>query len=165
MSVSDPIYHDEEAARHHLEAMRWPDGVACPFCTSKEHVKALGGGSMGAGWYHCAECRKKFTVRVGTVWERSHIPLHKWVHATHLLSASKKGMSAHQLHRMLGITYKTAWFMAMRIREAMREGKDFEPMGGNGAPVEVDETFFGGKRRGRGTGGGTAHKGRTRTRL
>lgn len=158
MSITDAIYHDEEAARAHLEGIRWPNGAVCPFCNKQARVKALGGGSMGAGWYHCGECRKKFTVRVGTVWERSHIPLHKWVHATHLLSASKKGISAHQLHRMLGITYKSAWFMAMRIREAMRAGKDFEPMGGNGKTVEIDETFIGGKRRGVGMGGGVGHK-------
>lgn len=155
--VTEAIYHNEDAARAHLEAIRWPDGAVCPYCNRKELVNVLGGTSMGPGWYHCGACRKKFTVRVGTVWERSHIPLHKWVHATYLLSASKKGMSAHQLGRMLGLSYKSAWFMAHRIREAMR-GKDFEPVGGNGSPVEVDETFIGGKRRGKGMGGGTAHK-------
>ena len=102
--LTNPIFQNEEAAREHLEAIRWPDGAVCPFCDTQNHVKALGGDSMGPGWYHCGSCRKKFTVRVGTVYERSKIPLHKWVLATHLLCASKKGMSAHQLHRMLGIT-------------------------------------------------------------
>jgi len=105
-------------------------------------VKALGGKSMGAGWYHCKDCRKKFTVRVGTVYERSKIPLHKWIMATHLMCASKKGMSAHQLHRMLGVTYKTAWFMAHRIREGMTDDGPFGA-GGDGGTVEVDETFIG----------------------
>src|SRR3546814_13128002 len=100
---------------------------------------------MGKGWYHCKDCRKKFTVRVGTLYERSHVKLHKWLMATHLLCSSKKGMSAHQLHRMLGVTYKTAWFMAHRIREAMRPGKNDGPMGGPGKVVEVDETLIGGQ--------------------
>src|SRR5690606_28386886 len=95
------------------------------------------------GVYKCRSCRKPFTVTVGTLYERSHIPLHKWVLATHLLCASKKGMSAHQLHRMLGVTYKTAWFMAHRIREAMREVSP-DPLGGGGKTVEVDETYWGG---------------------
>lgn len=119
MNLTDPIFNDETAARKHLEAIRWPDGPVCPYCGTVDASKALGGQSMGDGWYHCSACRKKFTVRVGSVYERSHIPLHKWVLATHLMCASKKGVSAHQLHRMLGITYKSAWFMAHRIREAM----------------------------------------------
>lgn len=118
--LTSPIYTDETAARKHLEAIRWPDGVTCPLCGGIDKIKTLGGDSMGDGWFHCGDCRKKFTVRVGTVYERSHIPLHKWVLATHLMAASKKGVSAHQLHRMLGITYKSAWFMAHRIRKAMR---------------------------------------------
>ncbi len=142
-NLSDPIYHDEEKAREHLENIRWPDGPYCPFCGVFDSVKALPAkGSMGPGWYHCKDCRKKFTVRVGTVYERSKVPLHKWVLATHLLSASKKGMSAHQLHRMLGVTYKTAWFMCHRIREAMFDA-DPDPMGGKGKVVEADETFIG----------------------
>lgn len=138
--LSNPIYHDEDKARDHLESIRWPDGAVCPFCDKQTTVSALGGKSMGKGWYHCSDCRKKFTVRVGSVFERSHIPLHKWVLATHLMSASKKGMSAHQLHRMLGITYKSAWFMAHRIREAMRDDNP-GPMGGG--TVQADETYFG----------------------
>jgi transposase-like protein len=142
--LTSPIYTDETAARKHLEAIRWPDGVSCPLCGGLDKIKALGGDSMGDGWYHCGDCRKKFTVRVGTVYERSHIPLHKWVLATHLMAASKKGVSAHQLHRMLGITYKSAWFMAHRIREAMKGNVSTSgPIGGEGKTVEADETYFG----------------------
>jgi hypothetical protein len=101
-------------------------------------------GATGPGWYHCRDCRKKFTVRVGTLYERSHVPLHVWLYATHLLCSSKKGMSAHQIHRILGVTYKTAWFMAHRIREGMRETKP-GPLGGKGKTVEADETYIGGK--------------------
>jgi transposase-like protein len=140
--LSDPIFNDEEAARKHLESVRWPEGPYCPFCGQFDTVKPLGGNSMGAGWYHCGYCRDKFTIRVGSVFERSKIPLHKWVAAFHLMAASKKGMSAHQLHRMLGVTYKTAWFMAHRIREAMRDDKA-SPLGGSGKVVEADETYFG----------------------
>jgi transposase-like protein len=138
-------FHDEDAAREFLEGVRWPDGPACPHC-----------GTVGAayktkkvGVYRCGEreCRKDFTVRVGTLFERSHIPLHTWLFATHLLTSSKKGMSSHQMHRMLGVTYKTAWFMTMRIREGMRELHPAEsgPLGGENKVVEVDETYVGGK--------------------
>ncbi len=141
------IFTDETAARRFLEAQRWPKGPFCPFCGQFETVKALPPkGSMGEGWFHCRECRKKFTVRVGTLYERSHVPLHMWLFATHLLCSSKKGISAHQLHRMLGVTYKTAWFMAHRIREGMREVNP-GPLGGDGKWVEVDETAIGGKER------------------
>ena len=119
MDLTNPIFTDETAARDYLEDQRWADGVSCPLCGGIDKIAKLGGKSMGEGWWHCGECRKKFTVRVGTLYERSHVPLHKWLLATHLLVSSKKGMSAHQLHRMLGVTYKTAWFMAHRIREAM----------------------------------------------
>jgi transposase-like protein len=110
-------------------------------------VKPLGGKSMGPGWYHCKDCRRKFTAAVGTIYERSHIPMTKWLLATHLMCASKKGMSAHQLHRMVGLPYKTAWFMAHRIREGMRELNPTTPLGGNGKTVEFDETYVGGKER------------------
>jgi transposase-like protein len=116
-NLTDPVFHDEDKAREHLEAMRWPNGPWCPHCGSK-NVKRLEGKSYTAGALYCRDCRKKFTVAVGTLFERSHIPLHKWVLAFHLMAASKKGMSAHQLHRMLDVTYKTAWFMAHRIRDA-----------------------------------------------
>ena len=157
MSLTDPIFTGETAARKHLEAIRWPEGPVCPYCGVIDHVKALGGESMGDGWYHCGACRKKFTVRVGSVYERSHIPLHKWVLATHLVAASKKGISAHQLHRMLGITYKSAWFMAHRIREAMSPMAGLPPMGGAGKVVEADETYIG-IRDGDKKRSGTSHK-------
>ena len=157
MNLTAPIFTDETAARKHLEAIRWPEGPVCPYCGVTDQSKALGGESMGDGWYHCAACRKKYTVRVGSVYERSHIPLHKWVLATHLMAASKKGISAHQLHRMLGITYKSAWFMAMRIREAMAPGSAMPPMGGAGKVVEADETYIGLKDAAK-KQRGTAHK-------
>jgi transposase-like protein len=158
--LTNPAFSDETKAREFLEASRWPDGAVCPHCGQIETVKPLGGKSMGPGWYFCSDCREKFTVRVGTLYERSHIPLHKWLAATHLMVSSKKGISAHQLHRLLGITYKSAWFMAHRIREAMRESHA-TPMGGEGMTVEMDETFVGGleknkhrsKRKHNGTGG------------
>jgi transposase-like protein len=140
--LNHPAFKDEEAARKFLEASRWPNGPVCPFCNSGECVNPLGGKSMGPGWYFCSGCREKFTVRVGTLYERSHIPLHKWLLATHLLTASKKGMSAHQMHRMLGITYKSAWFMCHRIREAMTD-RHLSPLGGTGGQVQADETMYG----------------------
>jgi len=154
-NLTNPAFHDEDKARELLESQRWPDGAVCPFCEQRETVKALPPESMKnkkgvpqKGWYHCKACRKKFTVRVGTLYERSHIPLHKWLLATHLMCSSKKGMSAHQLHRMLGITYKSAWFMAHRIREGMGPDKNGnDPIGGEGKVVESDETFVGGKAR------------------
>lgn len=139
--LTAPIFNDETAAREHLESQRWPNGPICPLCGSSE-AKALGGKSMGPGWFNCTDCRGKFTVRVGTVFERSKVPLHKWLLATHLMSASKKGVSAHQIHRMLGVTYKTAWFMCHRIREAMIDTNP-EPMGGPGGSVQADETYIG----------------------
>src|SRR5580658_5592193 len=141
--LTNPIFTDPEAARTHFEAIRWPNGAYCPFCGAFDHVAKLGGKSMGPGWYHCRACRRKFTAAVGTIYERSHIPLTKWLLATHLMCSSKKGMSAHQLHRMIGLPYKTAWFMAHRIREGMRELHP-QPMGGAGKTVEADETFVGG---------------------
>jgi transposase-like protein len=139
--VSHPCYHDDEAARVMFESIRWPDGPYCPTCGAYDTVATLGGESMGAGWYWCNACREKFTVRVGSVLQRSHIALHKWMIAFRLISSSKKGISAHQLHRTLGIAYKSAWFMAHRIREAMKD--DGQPLGGEGKTVEVDETFQG----------------------
>ena len=140
-----PIFTDDTAARGHLEKLRWPDGPVCPHCGNADQAKIakLKGTSHRPGLYQCNECREHFTVTVGTVMERSHIPLHKWVYGFHLMAASKKGVSAHQLHRMLGITYKTAWFMAHRIREAMRLDGSAEPMGGAGRIVEADETYLG----------------------
>jgi len=142
VELSNPIYCDEEAARLHLEAIRWPNGPVCPSCGLPDKVKVLGGKTMGPGWYHCGQCREKFTIRVGAVYERSYIPLHKWLLAFRLMASSKKGISAHQLHRTLGIQYKSAWFMAHRIREAMRD-TDPTPLGGKDKVVEADETFWG----------------------
>jgi transposase-like protein len=145
VDLTNPIFTDLDAARAHFEAIRWPDGPYCPFCgVTGERVAPLGGKSMGPGWYHCKDCRKKFTAAVGTIYERSHVPLTKWFLATHLMCSSKKAMSAHQLHRMLGLPYKTAWFMAMRIREGMRVFNP-TPMGGEGKRVEADETYIGGR--------------------
>src|SRR5271155_4673686 len=145
VDLTNPIFTDLEAARKHFEAIRWPNGPYCPFCGVVDRVVTLGGTSMGPGWYHCKDCRKKFTAAVGTIYERSHIPMTKWLLATHLMCASKKGMSAHQLHRMIGLPYKTAWFMAHRIREGMRDLKPTGPLGGEGKTVEFDETYVGGK--------------------
>jgi transposase-like protein len=138
------IYTDETAAREHLERLLWPTGPVCPHCgnADSERIHKLQGKSTRPGVHKCRECEKPFTVTVGTVMERSKIPLHQWVYATHLMTASKKGISAHQLSRMLGITYKSAWFLAHRIREAMRP-TEFTPMGGAGKTVEVDETYIG----------------------
>jgi transposase-like protein len=146
--LTNPAFTDEDKAREYLEASRWPDGPVCPFCGQLDTVKPLGGKSMGPGWYSCNDCREKFTVRVGTLYERSHIPLHKWLLATHLMVSSKKGISSLQLSRMLGITYKSAWFMTMRIREQMAPAQR-DPIGGQGRTVESDETVIGGKAKNR----------------
>jgi transposase-like protein len=140
--LSDPVFHDEEAARLYLQEVRWPDGVYCPFCGTLDGIRPLGGDSMGPGWFYCEACKDKFTVRVGSIFERSHIPLHKWLLAFRLMASSKKGVSAHQLHRTLGITYKSAWFLAHRIREAMVP-TDPPTLGGEGKTIEMDETFIG----------------------
>jgi len=162
VDLTNRIYKDEEAARKHFEAIRWPDGPECPFCGSVDDATELKGKSTRPGLYKCHGCQKPFTATIGTLYERSHIALHKWLLATHLLTASKKGMSAHQLWRMLGFgSYRTAWFMAHRIREGMREAKIDKPLGGKGKTVEADETFVGGleknkhrsKRKHAGTGG------------
>ncbi len=137
-------FNNETAARKHLEAIRWPNGPICPHCGSVDNAHRIKGKSARPGLWFCGECRKQFTVTVGTLFERSKIPLHKWVLANHMICASKKGMSAHQLHRMLGVTYKTAWFMAHRIREAMCEIKP-SSVGGKNKVVEADETYIGGK--------------------
>ncbi len=150
----EPLFYDEDKAREHLEALRWPSGPICPHCGVVDNARKLEGKSTRPGVYKCCDCRKPFSVTVGTVFERSKIKLNKWVLATHLLSSSKKGMSAHQLHRMLGVTYKTAWFMAHRIREAMRDNNnDIDigngGLGGENTVVEADETYVGGKAKNR----------------
>lgn len=131
-------FENEDAARKHLAEVRWPQRVVCPKCGSSAPVYTLKDGR-----YRCGDkdCRTSFTVTTGTIFESSHIPLHKWLLAVHLLCSSKKGISSHQLHRTLGITYKSAWFMSHRIREAMREGS-LVPLGGKGKIVEVDETYL-----------------------
>ncbi|MDX8452819.1 IS1595 family transposase [Mesorhizobium sp. VK9D] len=146
MKLDSPIFQDAEAARIHLEAQRWPLGPNCPHCGNAraDRITKMEGKAHRPGLYNCMECREQFTVTVGTVFERSKIALNKWLLATFLMSSSKKGMSAHQLHRMLGVTYKTAWFMAHRIREAMAEDvKSAGPLGGEGKTIEADETYIG----------------------
>jgi transposase-like protein len=141
--LSDPRFTDEDAARAYLESVQWPNGPVCPRCGSLDRITKCEGPRYRAGLYNCGACRRQFTVTVGTVYERSHVPLHKWLLATYLLCSSKKGMSAHQLHRTLGVPYKTAWFMAHRIREGMREPVPAGGLGGEGKTVEADETYFG----------------------
>ncbi len=142
LNLKAKIYNDEDAARVHLEKLQWPHGPVCPHCGVIDQATAMKGKSTRPGVYKCRACEKPFSVTVGTVFERSHIPLTKWLLATQLLTSSKKGMSAHQLHRMLGVTYKTAWFMAHRIREAMTPAAGAAPMGGNGKIVEADELYL-----------------------
>ncbi|MCV9962588.1 IS1595 family transposase [Pararhizobium sp. BT-229] len=156
MSVlSREYFHNEAAAFEHVESILWPHGPACPHCGNMGRIYKLDGvfskpskknpeGVERHGLKKCAECRKQFTVRIGTIFEESHIPLHKWLQAIHLMCSSKKGISSNQLHRVLEITLKSAWFLSHRIREAMREG-NLGPIGGNGKTVEVDETYFGKK--------------------
>ncbi len=147
-----PQFTDPEKARQHLEALRWPDGPVCPHCGVTEGIWRLQGkgGAKGTkarpGLLKCGSCKKQFSVTVGTVFERSKIALNIWLQAVHLMCASKKGISSHQLHRMMGVTYKTAWFMTHRIREAMRELNP-PKLGGNGGVFELDETWIGGKPR------------------
>ena len=141
-ALNNPIYQDETAARRHFEKIRWPEGPVCFHCGCMEHVRPLEGQSMGDGWWYCGDCKNKFTCRQGTLLERSHVPIHKWLLAMRLMASSKKGISAHQLHRTIGVTYKTAWFLAHRIREAMGDSNP-TAMGGWNDPLEVDETFIG----------------------
>lgn len=162
MSVmSRPEFHDEQAAYDYVEARIWPNGATCPKCGERDRVSKMGGKSTRIGAYKCYQCRKPFTVKVGTVFEASHVKMNLWLQAIYMMCASKKGVSSNQLHRMLGVTLKTAWFMSHRIREAMRDG-DLAPMGGDGGVVEVDETFIGHdttiKPRGEKKGRGYHHK-------
>jgi transposase-like protein len=166
-NITAPQFNDENSAREHLEALRWPNGPFCPHCgsvaakrlpaqhgrPSKSHPE----GAIRAGVIQCNDCRQQYSITVGTLFERSKIPLHKWLLATYLLSSSKKGMSAHQLHRMLGVTYKSAWFMFHRIREAMRD-ESGDLLGKGGGKVEVDETYVGRDRTKEQKGGGASHK-------
>ena len=148
--LTNAIYSDKNKAREHLEVLHWPNGPVCPKCGETERLKRLEGKSTRPGVIMCNACRKPFTVTVGTIFEDSKIPLNKWLLAFRLMSGSKKGMSAHQLHRSLGITYKSAWFLAHRIREAMDGADGDDPLGGGDqAVVEADETYVGGKARNR----------------
>lgn len=150
VNLTNPIFHDEAAARTHLESIRWPNGPVCGHCGETEKIKKLAGKSTRPGVHYCNACEKPFTVTVGSVMERSKIPLTKWVLGFHLMAASKKGISSHQMHRELGITYKSAWFLSMRIREAMNMEPEVDggpDMGGEGKIVESDETFVGGRKK------------------
>jgi transposase-like protein len=157
---SNPIFHDETKARKWLEARIWPDGPICPHCGVIDQATLMRGNSHRPGLYQCNACHEPFTVTVGTLYERSHIPLHKWLAATHLMMASKKGMSALQIGRLLGFRKTTAWFVCHRIRESLREINP-DMIGGEGMTVEIDESFVGGleknkhrsKRKHQGTGG------------
>ena len=158
MNITNPIYSDNNKAREHLEALHWPEGADLPpLWQAATGITKLQGKSTRPGVHKCNACRKPFTVTVGTIFEDSKIPLNKWLLAFRLMAASKKGMSAHQLHRSLGITYKSAWFMAHRIREAMNGGTD-GPLGGQNAVVEADETYVGGKASNRATRAPAAKK-------
>jgi transposase-like protein len=139
--LSAPHFHNEAAAFARLEAIVWPQGPHCPRCGGFDRITDVKGVRMGVR--RCGPCKREFTVTVGTIFERSHVKLHLWFQAAHLMASSKKGISAHQLHRTLKVTYKTAWFMEHRLREAMREGHFV--MGGEGKTVEIDETYVGGK--------------------
>ena len=145
--LSNPIFHDETAARKWLEARIWPNGPVCPHCGVVDQATLMTGKSHRPGLYQCNACREPFTVTVNTLYERSHVPLHKWLAATHLIMASKKGISALQVGRLLGLSKKTAWFLCHRIRESFREFNPTEPLGGKGQAVEADETFVGGKKK------------------
>jgi len=140
--LSDKHFHNEAAAYAFVEARVWPNGPVCPHCGGVDRISKMGGKSTRIGTYKCYQCRKPFTVKVGTVFEASHVPMRHWLQAMFLLSSSKKGISSNQLHRTLGCTLKTAWFISHRIREAMRVTA-VEPMGGSGKVVESDETYIG----------------------
>ena len=144
MNLTDPIFHDADKAREHLEATRWPNGAICPHCGVVGEATELQGTHHRAGLWKCNACRQQFTATVGTVFERSKVPLNKWLLASYLMASSKMGVSAHQIHRTLGVTYKTAWFMCHRLREAMAPASP-GPLGGEGKVVEADETYVGGK--------------------
>src|SRR3984957_12688251 len=141
-ALSADFFHDEAAAYAKLESILWPHGPVCPRCGGLDRITRVKGGRLGL--WRCGPCKRQFRVTVGTVFESAHVPLNLWFQAMHLLTSSKKGFSSHQLHRVLGVTYKTAWFMTHRIREAMSPFADvFSAMGGDGKTLEIDETFIG----------------------
>lgn len=146
---SNPIFHDETKAREWLEARLWKNGPICPHCGTVDKATLMQGKTTRPGLYQCNACRKPFTVTVGTLYERSKVPLNKWLAATHLMMASKKGMSALEIGRLLGLSKKTAWFVCHRIRESLRPTSATPPIGGSNKVVEVDETYVGGKARNR----------------
>lgn len=141
-NLSAPHFHNEEAAYAYVEARIWPNGPVCPHCGGVERISKMQGKSTRVGAYKCYQCRKPFTVKISTIFEDSKVPMRVWLQAMYLIAGSKKGISSNQLHRILGVTLKTAWFMSHRIREAMRSD-DTTMFGGNGGVVEVDETFIG----------------------
>lgn len=156
-ALSAPHFHNEDAAFAFVEARVWPEGPVCPHCGGVERISKMQGKATRKGLYKCYQCRKQFTVRMGTIFESSHVPLNIWLQAMYLIAGSKKGISSNQLHRTLGVTLKTAWFMSHRIREAMRDG-DLLPMGGEGQTVEADETYIGRKKGVETPQGGFRHK-------
>ncbi len=141
-ALSAPHFHSEEAAFAYVEARVWPEGPVCPHCGGFDRIGKMGGKSTRVGLYKCYQCRKPFTVRIGTIFESSHVPLNIWLQAMYLIAGSKKGISSNQLHRTLGVTLKTAWFMSHRIREAMRDD-NMDMFGGEGGEVQADETYIG----------------------
>ena len=145
--LSQEHLQNEEAAYAWAEARIWPEGPVCAHCSEKARVGKMGGSATRIGLYKCYACRKQFNVKVGTIFEKSHVPMHIWLQAFYLIAGSKKGISSNQLHRTLGVTLKTAWFIGHRIREAMRTGTLAvpTPIGGEGKIVEADETFIGKK--------------------
>jgi len=155
----DPIFQDETAAREALEAVRWPEGPICPHCGNShpDRIAKITTKSARPGLYYCNECKGQFTVTVGTVFERSKIPLTKWWMAAHMMNSGKNGVSAHEIHRNLGVTYKTAWFMMHRLREAMKDLAP-TPMGGEGQNIQADETYYGNSKRAKSYRKGHRHK-------
>ena len=145
-ALSAPFFHDEKAAYAKLESILWPQGPVCPKCGGMDRITPVQGKTARIGLRYCGHCKRQFRVTVGTVFESGHVPLNLWLQAAHLLCSSKKGFSSHQLHRVLGVTYKTAWFMTHRLREAMRDGK-LPPLGGKGKAAEIDEHYVGGRQK------------------
>ncbi|HZR03977.1 MAG TPA: IS1595 family transposase [Burkholderiales bacterium] len=155
--LSQPYFHNEAAAYQFVESRLWPSGPVCPHCGGVDRISPMRGNSTRMGVYKCYDCRKPFTVKIGTIFESSHIKMRLWLQAIFLIASSKKGISSNQLHRTLGITLKSAWFMSHRIREAMKDGSA-DPLGGEGSTVEVDETFVGRKEGRKKAKAGYAHK-------
>lgn len=156
-NLSAPHFHNEEAAYAYVEARIWPEGPVCPHCGGVERISKMQGKSTRVGAYKCYQCRKPFTVKIGTIFEDSKVPMRLWLQAMYLIAGSKKGISSNQLHRILGVTLKTAWFMSHRIREAMRDS-NLDMFGGEGGEVQADETWIGNKPGVERARGGFRHK-------